>query len=125
MNPISEFQLGSVFSGPQELNSKLQEFKDAAILRYNGLVQQNFMTEEPGVAALYSWQPNKVSVFEMPRQGADGVQSLMINPGAAGQSSLPTEKINQNNLQSTGQNIQQKVEYFDLKNILDQYGVSY
>ena len=122
---ISEFKLGSVFSGPQELNSKLQEFKDAAILRYNGLVQQNFMTEEPGVAALYSWQPNKVSVFEMPRQGADGVQSLMINPGAAGQSSLPTEKINQNNLQSTGQNIQQKVEYFDLKNILDQYGVSY
>lgn len=122
---ISEFQLGSVFSGPQELNSKLQEFKDAAILRYNGLVQQNFMTEEPGVAALYSWQPNKVSVFEMPRQGADGVQSLMINPAAAGQSSLPTEKINQNNLQSTGQNIQQKVEYFDLKNILDQYGVSY
>ena len=61
----------------------------------------------------------------MPRQGADGVQSLMINPAGAGQSSLPTEKINQNNLQSTGQNIQQKVEYFDLKNILDQYGVSY
>ena len=122
---ISEFKLGSIFSGPQELNSKLQEFKDAAILRYNGLVQQNFMTEEAGVAALYSWQPNKVSVFEMPRQGADGVQGLMINPAAAGQSSLPTEKINQNNLQSTGQNIQQKVEYFDLKNILDQYGVSY
>ncbi len=120
---ISEFQLGSVFSGPQELNSKLQEFKDAAVLRYNGLVQQNFMTEEPGVGALYSWQPNKVSVFKMPPQGSDGVQGLMINPAVAGQSSLPKEKVNQNNLQSTGQNIEQKVQYFNLKNILEQYGV--
>ena len=122
---ISEFKLDSIFSGPMELNSKLQRFKDSAILRYNGLVQQNFMTEEPGVAALYNWQPNKVSVFQMPRQGADAVQGLMINPAAAGQSNLSTEKVNQNNLQSTGQNIEQKVEYFDLKNILDQYGVSY
>jgi len=119
---ISEFQLGSVFSGPQELNSKLQEFKDAAILRYNGLVQQNFMTEEPGVAALYSWQPNKVSVFNAPPQGIGGI---MINPGAVSQSNLPPEKVNQNNLQSTGQNINEKAKYFDLTNILDQYGVTY
>ena len=119
---ISEFQLGSVFSGPQELNSKLQEFKDAAILRYNGLVQQNFMTEEPGVGALYSWQPNKVSVFNAPPQGIGGI---MINPRAVSQSNLPPEKVNQNNLQSTGQNITEKAKYFDLTNILDQYGVTY
>ena len=88
------------------------------------MVEQNFMTESPGVYELYKWSPNKVSVFKTPMNAGVVDNKFMINPKAAEQAPS-IEQVNQNNLQSTGQNISAKVDYFDLKNILDQYGVTY
>lgn len=121
---IGEFNMASVFTGPQELNAKLQEFKEATVKRYNSMVEQNFMTESPGVYELYKWAPNKVSVFKTPMNAGVVDKKFMINPKLAEQSPS-VEEVNKNNLQSTGQNISAKVEYFDLTEILDQYGVTY
>jgi hypothetical protein len=121
---IGEFNMSSVFTGPQELNAKLQEFKEATVKRYNSMVEQNFQTEAPGVFELYKWQPNKVSVFKTPIKAGVVDNKFMLNPKLA-QQTPSVEDVNKNNLQSTGQNISAKVDYFDLTEILDQYGVTY
>ena len=113
--------MSSIFTGPQELNAKLQEFKEATVKRYNSMVEQNFMTESAGVYDLYKWAPNKVSVFKTAiKDGVPvGTNSKVSQEGPS------TEEVNQNDLQSTGQNINQKVQYFNLKGILDDFGVTY
>ncbi len=113
---IGEFKLDSIFQGPQELSQKLGSFKQKMIYRYDTPVHLNFQTEEAGVADLYRWKPNKVSVFQMPKSGTQG---LYVNPTI----NVPVEKLNQNDLQSTGQNNTQKSEYFNLKAILEEYGL--
>ena len=114
---INEFKMDSITKGPIELSNKLGGFKNAMIDRFDTLVQQNFQTEEPGIYDLYKWQPNKVSVFQMPTSSSQG---NYVSP----KETVPLEKVNQNNLQSTGQNYTEKAKYFDLKNILEEYGMA-
>tara|TARA_Y100000401_G_scaffold109937_1_gene106640 strand:- start:3985 stop:6714 length:2730 start_codon:yes stop_codon:yes gene_type:complete len=120
---IGEFSFSSILTGPQELNSKLQEFKEGSIRQYNSLVQENFQTEAEGVFDLYKWQPNKVSVFKTPIQ--NGVPVASVNGQINAQTTVPSEKIQENDLQSTGQNHNQKVKYYDLMSILDKYDIRY
>jgi len=114
---IGEFKMDSVTQGPIELSNKLGGFKESMIKRYDTLVQQNFQTEEPGIYDLYKWQPNKVSVFQMPTSSTQG---NYVKPTEQ----VPIEKLNQNALQSTGQNNTQKSDYFNLKGILEEYGMT-